>query len=718
MLTALGLQEQPGQDLLDTLVAHLQPRRLLLILDNCEHLVAACGALATRLLVACPQLQLLATSQSPLGLAQETVWRVAPLALPAPVEGALAPPAPRMLGQSDAVQLFVERARTVQPAFVLSAATAPDVAAICRQLDGLPLAIELAAARLNVLPLAELLARLEDRFGLLRQGRRAPADRHQALQATMDWSYELLAPPAQALLRRLAVFAGGWELAAAEAVCAGEEGAATAVLELLDELQDRSLVYVYHLEGVPRYGLLETVRLYALQQLERTGETAAARARHLDWGVALAEQAAPALQGPEQAAWLARLAREHDNLRAALQWALDRGLSTRGLRLAGALGKHWLRGGHQREGWAWLAAVLALPADDETATPARGARVTALDAAAWLADDMHDFAQAAALFAQSDALRHALGQEGSTAGLLINAAMEARAGGDYARATALLEEGLARERALGSGARGRPGSPEQVLSVANHYTLLALVLREQGAYARAAALCEECLAVSRQLGDAEGSGVALLALADLARDQGDAQRGRAYSAESLALFRDLGHPWAIGFGLNNLALAAFQEGHLAQAAGHAEESVALFRGQQADPSLAEVLVTLGHIRAAQGAAATAQAHVAEALGLAWAKGPRLVVAMALEELGVLAVRQGQTRHGVEVLGAAATLRASLGAPVRPADRPALEDALAAARTTLGEGAFTAAWTTGQTLPLEQSVARAAAGPPDEPAPPP
>jgi tetratricopeptide (TPR) repeat protein len=386
------------------------------------------------------------------------------------------------------------------------------------------------------------------------------------------------------------------------------------------------------------------------------------------------------------------------------------------LRLAGELGKFWLRGGHQREGRAWLAAVLALPEEGDTA--AQAARVTALDAAAWLADDMHDFAQAAALFAQSDALRQALGQEGSTAGLLINAAMEARAGGDYARATALLEDGLARVRALGSGASGQPGSPAQVLSVANHYTLLALVLREQGAHARASALYEECLAVSRQLGDAEGIGVALLGLADLARDEGDAQRARAYGAECLALFKELGHLWAIGFTLNNLALAAYQEGHLAQAADHAEESAALFRGQQADPSLAEVLVTLGRIRAAQGAAGTAQAHLAEALRLAWAKGPRLVVAMALEELGALAVGQSQARHGVELLGAAVALRAAIGAPVRPADWPALEGALAAARAALGEVTYADAWASGHTLPLEQSVALAVAGPHDEPAPPP
>jgi WD40 repeat protein/predicted ATPase len=707
-LTALGLHQQQGQDPLDTLVAHLRTRRPLLVLDNCEHVVTACAALATRLLAACPELQVLTTSQQALGCADETVWRVAPLAVPPQPTDALTAQEVQLLGQSDALQLFVERARSVRPGLALTTATAAQVVAICRQLDGLPLAIELAAARLGVLPLEEILVRLEDRFRLLRHGRHSPADRHQALQATMNWSYDLLDPAEQALLRRLAVFAGGWELAAAEVVCAGDVVPSEVVLELLDELLDRSLVYIADVEGVPRYGLLETVRLYGLQQLEHAGETAVVREQHLAWCMALAEQSVPALQGPDQGTWLDRLARDLDNLRSALQWALDRGLTVLGLRLAGALGKFWLRAGHQREGQGWLAAVLRLPEEDDSA--AMAARATALDAAAWLASDAHDFTQAAALFAQSDALRRAVGQEDSTAASLINAAMEARAGGDYPRATALLEAYVAQQRALGSRVRGRQDDPERVHAIANRYTsLLALVLREQGAYSRASALCDECAARSRELGDAEGVAIALLSMADVARDLGDAGRVRAYGEESLARFRELGHQWAIGFSLNNLALAAYQEGTLGLAARYAEESVALFRGQQAEPSLAEVLVTLGRIRAAQGEAATARAHLAEALTLAWAKGPRFMVAAALDMLGVQVVRQGQARHGVSLLAATAALRRTMATPVRPADQATVEGALAEARVALSDTAFTAAWDAGETLPLEQVVALALAG---------
>jgi non-specific serine/threonine protein kinase len=409
-LAALDLHEQAGQELLDTLIASLRSRRLLLVLDNCEHVVAASAALAAHLLDACPALRILATSQQALGQAGELVWPVAPLAVPPQPTHEPTSEELQLLEQCDALQLFVQRAHAVQPGFALHRGTAASVVAICRQLDGLPLAIELAAARLGVPPVDDLLTRLDDRFRVLGRGRHALTDRHQALQTTMDWSYGLLDPAEQALLRRLAVFAGGWDLAAAEAVSAdGEVVAVEALLELLDGLLWRSLVYVHMADGVPRYGLLGTVRQYGLQQLERADETALVRYRHLAWCVALAEQAAPALLGSQQDVWLARLNREHDNLRAALQWALDRRLTMLGLRAAAALGQFWRRR-HQREGRRWLAAFLALAGEDDDAA-SRAARVRALESAAWLAQDWQDFAQASTLFARSGALRRALGEE-------------------------------------------------------------------------------------------------------------------------------------------------------------------------------------------------------------------------------------------------------------------------------------------------------------------
>jgi tetratricopeptide (TPR) repeat protein len=325
-----------------------------------------------------------------------------------------------------------------------------------------------------------------------------------------------------------------------------------------------------------------------------------------------------------------------------------------------------------------------------------------LEGAAWLTEDEHAFAQASALFAESAALRGALGQDERATGLLINDAMAARARGDYARATALLEESLLQHRARGNRESIKRGGLG--LSLAR----LALVLAEQGQHVRATALYEECLALHRELGDREGIGNALLGLGDVARDLGDTAGVRTYCEETLTLFRELGHTW-VGFSLNNLALAAYLDGDLALAAQRAEESVALFRGLCAEPSLAEVLVTLGRVRGALGELATARASMTEALTLGLAEGPRWVVAAAVEELGAQEVGQGQAQRATELLAAAAKLRQAMGAPARPADRTVLENALVAARAALGDAAFTGAWAIGETLPLEQIIARVLPG---------
>jgi tetratricopeptide (TPR) repeat protein len=352
--------------------------------------------------------------------------------------------------------------------------------------------------------------------------------------------------------------------------------------------------------------------------------------------------------------------------------------------------------------------LLALPTEEDDA--AMAVRATALEGAAWLVHDQHHFAEASALFAQSGRLRRALGQEERPAGQLISAALEARASGEYARATALLEDSMVQYRRLGNQESTADTDLGLSLSWGYRYTIFALVLREQGEYARATALCAECLALARELGDSEGIGIALLSLSDLARDQGAAERSRVYCEECLALFRELGNMWGLGFTLNNLAQAAYSDGDLAQAASHAEESTAIFRSQQAGPSVAEVLIALSRIREAQGATEVARAHLVEALRLAEPAGPRVFMAAALEELGAQDVQQGHAQPGLHLLAAAAMLRHTMGTPTRPADRPRIERALVAARTALGASAYAGAWATGQAVPLEQVIIGALADP--------
>src|SRR6516162_8486227 len=348
---ALDVPEQPSRPVTDTLADYLRTKKLLLLVDNCEHLHAACQSLIDHLLRECAAVRILATSRVALGVEGESTYRVPSLRLP---DSPHSLPAAQ-LAEYDAIRLFVDRAALAQSGFTLTERTAPAIAQICRRLDGMPLAIEFAAARVRMLSPDQIAARLDDRFRLLTAARRQILPRQQTLRATMDWSYDLLSEPEQALLRRLSVFAGGWPFEAAEAVCAGDGVAAPAILDLLTQLVDKSLVIAETHGGEARYRLLETVRQYGAEKLQGAGEAAEVRRRHRDWFVALAEQAEPELRGMRQRLWSDRLEMEHDNLRAAYEWTMTEPEGRReGLRLATALFSFWRSIGYWSEGHEWL----------------------------------------------------------------------------------------------------------------------------------------------------------------------------------------------------------------------------------------------------------------------------------------------------------------------------------------------------------------------------
>ena len=345
LASVLGMREVPGRPLLETLSDYLKARNLLLVLDNCEHLVEACAELASSLLGACPNLKILATSREGLGVAGETTWNVPSLSMPEPQR---LPPM-ESLSQYEAVRLFIERAESVQPGFEVTDQNAPAVAQICHRLDGIPLAIELAAARVRVLSVEQINARLEDRFRLLTGGSRIAMPRQRTLRGAVEWSYELLSEPEHLLFNRLSVFTGGFILEAVETVCAGEGVGADEVLDLLSLLVDKSLVMVGEgVEGEVRYRLLETLRQYGRERLAAIGEADETLRRHAAFFFALAEEAGQVQSqtialGPQEAAWLDRLEQEHDNLRAALGWCVESGEAETGLRLGEGI---FFSGGH------------------------------------------------------------------------------------------------------------------------------------------------------------------------------------------------------------------------------------------------------------------------------------------------------------------------------------------------------------------------------------
>jgi predicted ATPase/DNA-binding XRE family transcriptional regulator len=543
---AFGLRDRDEH----SLTAALHGRRVLVVLDSIEHLVAAAPAIA-RLLATCAGLTIFATSRQPLHLRAEHEYPVAPLVLP---DLRVLPP-PDELGRVPAVELFVLRAEAARHTFALNAGNAGTVAEIAVRLDGLPLALELAAARIRMLTPAELLTRLEQRLPLLAGG---PADlpaRQRTLRATIAWSYGLLTPGEQRVFRQLAVFAGGCTLAAAESV-AGSLGDPLTVLDALTALIDQNLLR--RLEqpddtvdwGAPRFGMLETIREYGLEQLVAAGEDAATRERHAAWCLACVERAALELEGPEQTQCLARLDAEHDNLRAALGWAIAQRDAETALRLTGALQSFWDVRCLYAEGRRWLEQALALDGDVPPA-----ARAKALSAAGLVAHRQGDYARAAVLLEQALALNQALRDPAGAAAAQCYLGMAARATGDVARSAALHEEALSFYRQVGD----RRGAG---FTLSN----LGLTARDRGDYARAATLLEEALAVARALGTRSGVATACNNLTLVALAQGDDVLAAARQAEALEEWRSLSDQDGLAHCFENFALIAAARGEAARAA--------------------------------------------------------------------------------------------------------------------------------------------------------
>ena len=699
---ALGLRDEGGVHDADALTRRLAARlsagASLLVLDNCEHLLDAAAAAVQILLRRCPELRVLATSRQRLGLAGEVVWRVPslpapdPELLPAASEDAVA----TALGFA-AVRLFVERAAAVHPRFRLaSSAEAVAVAQICRRLDGIPLALELAAARVTALPVAQIAERLDDRFRLLTHGARGALPRHQTLRALIDWSHELLTGPERVLLRRLSVFPAGWTLEAAEAVGVGAGVEEWEVLDLLTSLVEESLV-LFEAEAVGvegRYRLLETVRQYARDRLLEAGEAEAVRERHRDWFLLLAEEAAPELGRGTQTAWLQRLEREHDNLRAALACSLETyhcPLSPavdKGLRLGAALWRFWSMRGYWTEGRAHLAALLALP-EANARTAARG---HALDGAATLAWRQGEHRAAEALWEESLAIWRELDNKEGIAWSLRGLGNVAHEQGEHGATQALAEESLAIFRELGDK-RG----------IASSLWTLGRWARDQGEYGTARALLEESLAIWRELGDKGGMAHSLGRLGTGPHLQEDYGAARVLFEESLAIDRELGNQDGTANTLLGLAQVAQSQGDPARAKALLEEDEALIRGIADRWARIHPLGGLGHVVRDLGDYGWATAVYQESLRLRQEAGELFVIAQSLEDLAVVAGRQGQAQRAARLLGAAEAQCAAIGTSPPSVDPTLYGHTVASARCALGEEAFAAAWAEGRNMALDQAV---------------
>lgn len=751
---AMGVHEAQGQPLLDSLTTALHGRRTLLFLDNFEHLLAAAPDLIS-LLIHCPDVKVLITSRAALRIRAEREIPIPPLAVPAPPNGFRcgdtsertvmigttmaaqnrrrqrrqrgseqgdwlaitggtrsyspeplttdrnAPQRVEDLRQVPAVALFLQRTRATLPSFALDEKNAPIIAEICRQVDGLPLAIELAAARLRVLPPPQLLTLLEHRLRVLTGGPQDLPARQQTLRSTLAWSYDLLPTSARILFRRLATFVGGCTLDAAETVCGTAMGGSSVeredILDGLTMLVDHSLLR-YEVDdrpdgGTSRFTMLATLREYGQEHLAGCGEADAMARAHATYFLALAEEAERQLKGPEQAQWYRQLEREHGNLRAALHWAVEAKDSAIGLRLGAALWRFWQHGGHLTEGWSWLEALLALTETGDATSPALApVRATVLMGAGALAQRLRHFRRAEELLTQGLDLRRGLGDTWGVASAFNNLGGLAFEQEDYACARQRWQESLTRFRAIGD-------SWATALLLNN----LGFVMAICGESERALALYAQSQQLQTASGDILGIATTLDNQAEALRMQGNLVQAMSLSEESLRHFRALGATSGIAHALTTLANIVRQHGDYARAEALSNESITLLNELQDISFLVVARATRGAIARDQHDDAAALAHYRESLVLSHSSGGKRGMVACLEGLAEVVAHRGEIVLAVRLCSAAHGLRHALGTPLPVADRPAYEALLAAARATLDDDGFAEAWKEGGQMPVEEML---------------
>jgi predicted ATPase len=711
--SVFDLREQASRTLIDSLADYLHDKRMLLILDNCEHLIDTCAQITERLLRASPRLHILITSRESLGIAGEIAWAVPTLSVPDPAECEVQ----RADGTAsdeeilsrwmkyEAVRLFIDRAVAAQPSFQLTVKNAETVGKICYRLDGIPLAIELAAARVRALSVEQVLDRLDDRFSLLTLGSRTAMPRHQTIRATIDWSFDLLSEEEQRLFTRLSVFAGGWTLEAAEVVCS--DGTSTEsgdgrgkdlprnrtlrrsqILDLLTQLVNKSLVVMNSNERSVRYRLLETIRSYGRGKLRSTGEEKLLRDCHLEFFLRLAEEAETYLRKAEQVSWLGSLEEEHENLRDSLEWAFQKNEAESALRLSGALAWFWYFRGYWSEGRDWLERALSL---DEGKDPGAGrsmrvARVKALYGAGWLADetgrelgyyeealsisrDVHyrwgegialrglgvlafnrdDLENARELLDESLALFRKIGDAWGTAAVLFNLGWLVVLGEDHVQAEGYWKESRELFRQVGD----RWGQAV----VLDAWSYLA---RLHNNYQNAVKYSKESLSLFKELGDKAGIATSLSRLGGVAFRREEFRQAVTLFEESLALQIEQGFSWDTADLLRILGLIACYQGDFERASSLLEESLAKFRELESNYGTAWVLITMGHAEFWKNDLEKAAGYLEKGLAHFRQNPEKIGTAFASFTLGLVMERQKDLLNAEELLSESLRLYKELG----------------------------------------------------------
>jgi predicted ATPase/class 3 adenylate cyclase len=676
----LKVKETPGESLVETLCNNLRDKQMLLVLDNFEHLLEG-APVVSELLAACPELKVLITSRAVLHLGGEYDYPVPPLSVPDPKHL----PDVQTLSQYDAVALFIQRAQAAKPDFAVTNDNAPAVAEICHRLDGLPLAIELAAARIRLLPAQALLARLSSRLKLLTRGARDAPSRQQTLRGTIDWSYGLLDEGEQRLFARLSVFQGGCDLEAVEAVCNAE--GELDVLEGMSSLVDQSLLRQQG-DDEPRFAMLETIREYATERLEASDAADAVRHHHSTYFLELAEEGQRHFEGRDQVLWQERLKAEHDNLRVAMAWSLERREPESALRGAIAVSTFCLIQGYLTEARRWVETALAAKYIDP------GRRAEALNLLARIAIFQGDYQRSAQLMEESLRLAREVGDTRGVAQALQHLGVFASSRGSMGDAAELWMESLRLFREVAD----RQGLALVLLSLGSRAIRM-------GHYDEAEGHIQESLALYRDMGDAFQTAYALLSLGALERERGQHDRAREHCEEALEVFRSAEYPWGIANALEWLAHLALAQGNFGEAIARAEEALKLLREMELGRAQrGSVLYILGIALGELGALERAITTLRESLSSCWERGVKPRVVSCLEGVAGIYSRTGQAERAVRLFGVASKMREDIGIPLLASERLRHESHVAATRAEVDEGTWQSLWEEGQAMSLEAAIA--------------
>ncbi len=679
----LGVREEPGRPLMNTLMDWFSDRELLIILDNCEHLLDACAQFADSVLRGSPRTRILASSREALGIAGETAYRVPSLPIPNPKEQLSL----EQLQECESVRLFIERATQTLPTFKVTNATSPTVTQICHRLDGIPLAIELAAARVKVLSVEQIAERLDDRFRLLTGGSRTALPRQQTLRALIDWSYQLLSEQERLLFRRLAVFVGGWTLEAAEAVCSGDGIESVDILDLLTHLVDKSLVVFENVGKESRYRRLETIRQYAREKLFDTEEAAQIRDRHLDYFRALAEKAEVEIVNANQVAWLKRLHAEFDNIRATLEWSQEKRAED-GLRLGSALWRFCLRYGYTNEIVEKLNQLLQHPQGTRrTLVRAKTMYVLSLLAGVGQSDRSRQHARAE----ESLAIYKELGNQKGEAASLYALGVAANFSSDQRAGLALLLQSLALYRSI--------NDKTDICDV------LIVISQASKDPTQQQACLEEALALARERGDAITMAGALDNLGNLATNLGIFAQARVWLEESLELQVPLGAPGFVGT-LGYFIKLGIYDGDSVAARAYGDEvhSMSKNAGMTMSWPYLWSLANLGYIALREGDMVQAEEMFSLAIQQFQKANNLIGVIYAVEGLASLSVNQGQPKRAAQLFAWADAMREQISDQRPPVEQASVEKDFAVIHSKMDAAEFTRLSAEGRAMTTEQSIA--------------